>query len=63
MQGMIDDGLAVIMACLVIAAAASALILLRPRKRRHRHRRRHSRQPKIDLFKAGPSDSVSKVDA
>lgn len=53
MQDFIDDGLAIIAACLIIAAFASALIVFRPWKRRHRHRRRHSSRTKIDLFGAG----------
>jgi hypothetical protein len=63
MQGIINDGLAIIIACLVIAVIASALIVYRPWNRRHRHRRRHSRRPKIDLFRAEAAEPTSKIDA
>jgi hypothetical protein len=66
MQGTINDGLSIIIACVVIAGAASALIAYRPWKRRHRHRKRHSHRPKIDLFKAEPgaaAEPATKPDA
>lgn len=63
MQDFMADALAILVACLVIAAAASALILFRPAARRRRRHRRHSRQPKIDLFKAGSADPAPEADA
>lgn len=63
MQDIIDQGLAIIVACLLVAVAASALIVYRPWKRRHRHRRRHSRRPKIDLFEAARSEAAPDRDA
>lgn len=63
MQATINDGLAIIIACLVIAVIASALIVFRPWKRRQRHRKRHSQRPKIDLFKAEPAEPAPKNDA
>jgi hypothetical protein len=63
MQALIDDGLAIIVACLVIAAVAVALIVFRPWKRRLRHRRRHARRPKIDLFKQEQAEPTPKTDA
>lgn len=63
MQDILDDGLAVIFACLLIAAVASALIVYRPWKRRQRHRRRHSRRPKIDLFEPSHGEPGSGKDA
>ena len=63
MQPIINDALAVIIVCLLIAVAAIALIILRPWKRRHRHRRGHSRRPKIDLFKADAGEPAPKGDA
>jgi hypothetical protein len=61
MQAFIDDGLAIVIACLAIAAVASALIVFRPWK--HRHRRRHARRPKIDLFKDEHGGAAPKIDA
>lgn len=64
MQDFIDDGLAIIAACLIIAGFASAMIVLRPWKRRHRHRKRHSSRKKIDLFAAGEAgDRPAGTDA
>lgn len=61
MQAIIDDGLAIVFACLVIAGLASALIIFRPWKRRQRHRRRHSHRPKIDLFVGEPAEPAQKT--
>lgn len=63
MQAMIDDALAIVITCLVIAAVAAALIVFRPWRRRHRHRKRHSHRPKIDLFAAEPAKPTAKTDA
>lgn len=63
MQDIVDDGLAILVACLMVAAIASALIVYRPWKRRQRHRRRHSRQPKIDLFDGKPGGPAPTKDA
>lgn len=63
MQAMIDDALAIVIACLVIAALMIALLMFRPWRRRHRHRRRHSRRPKIDLFEGQSAEPASNGDA
>ncbi|HEY0129795.1 MAG TPA: hypothetical protein VGB57_00205 [Allosphingosinicella sp.] len=63
MQDMIDDGLAIILACLLIAGLASALIVVRPWRRRLRHRRRHSHRTKIDLFAVEAGEPAAKTDA
>ncbi len=63
MQDMINDGLTILIVCLVIAVVATALIVLRPWKRRQRQRKRHSHRPRIDLFKDDPSEPVAKTDA
>ncbi|HEX8467684.1 MAG TPA: hypothetical protein VF620_07760 [Allosphingosinicella sp.] len=63
MQGIISDGIAIVIACLLVAAVASAIIVLRPRKGRRRHRKRHSPRPKIDLFEAEPAKPAAKPDA
>ncbi len=63
MQDVINDGLAIVIVCVVIALFASALIILRPWKRRQRHRKRHSHRPRIDLFKGDSPDPAAKPDA
>lgn len=63
MRDFMADALAILVACLVIAAFASALILLRPAARRRRRHRRHTRRPKIDLFKAEPAEPAPSADA
>ncbi len=62
MQGIIIDVLAILGACLVIAAV-SFIILFRPSARRRRRHKRHSRRPKIDLFQAGTAGPDAKGDA
>ena len=63
MQALIDDGLAIIAACLFITALAAGLIVFRPWRRRHRHRKRHSHRPKIDLFAGEPAAPTARTDA
>ena len=63
MQGIIDDVIAIIIGCLLVAGAATAMIMFRPWKRRRRHRRRHSHQPRIDLFETQPAEPAAKSDA
>jgi hypothetical protein len=63
MHDFMSDALAILVACLVIAAVASAVVVFRPAARRRRRHKRHSRQPKIDLFKAESSEAAAKTDA
>lgn len=57
------DALAILAACLVIAAGAVAVVLFRPAARRRRRHRRHSRPPKIDLFNTEPTEPAPSADA
>ena len=63
MRDFMADALSILAACLVIAAIASAIILFRPAARRRRRHRRHTRRPKINLFKAEPTEPAPKADA
>ncbi len=63
MQDIMGDVLVILGTCLVIAAAASFIILFRPAARRRRRHKRHSRQPKIDLFRAQSAQPDAKGDA
>ncbi|HYG46806.1 MAG TPA: hypothetical protein VD846_02595 [Allosphingosinicella sp.] len=50
MRDIMTDALAILIACLVIAAIATAVVIFRPSARRRRRHKRHSRRPRIDLF-------------
>jgi hypothetical protein len=63
MQDIMSDVLVILGTCLIIAAAASFIILFHTSARRRRRHKRHSRQPKIDLFKAEAAEPASKGDA
>ena len=65
MQDIMTDALAILIACLVIAAGASLLVLFRPSaRRRRRHHKRRSSQTRIDLFKpAQPEAAAAEPDA
>jgi hypothetical protein len=63
MQGIIDDGIAIVATCLIVAAAG-ALIVVRPWKGRRRHHgKRRSHRPKIDLFETQTAEPVIDPDA
>jgi hypothetical protein len=61
MQDLMTDALAILVACLVIAALATLLVIFRPSaRRRRRHNRRRSSRSRIDLFKPVHADSEAK---
>ena len=57
MQHIMTEALAILIACLAIAAAASLLVLFSPSARRRRRHRKHARRPRIDLFEAPQRDT------
>lgn len=59
MQDIMTDTLAILAACLVIAALASLLVIFRPAARRRRRHKRHSRRPSIDLFKPAQAGTAA----
>lgn len=63
MPDFLTDALAILVACLVIAAVAIAVVVFRPSSRRRRRRNRHSGRPKIDLFKPGGEQAEERLDA
>ncbi|HEX9946959.1 MAG TPA: hypothetical protein VGA98_05405 [Allosphingosinicella sp.] len=63
MQEILTDTLAIVVACLAVAALAVVVILFKPMARRRRHGRRHGRRPKIDLFKPGQAAGPAEPDA
>ena len=64
MQDIMTDTLAILLACLVIAALAILLVIFRPAARRRRRHKRHSRRPRIDLFApAHPEKTTAEPDA
>ncbi|HEX9964347.1 MAG TPA: hypothetical protein VGB04_05120 [Allosphingosinicella sp.] len=50
MEDILTETVAILAACLLIAAATAAFLMFRPSRRRHRRHRRHTRRPQIDLF-------------
>ena len=63
MQDFMSDALAILGACIVIAALAIAMVVFRPTARRRRRHKRHSGRPKIDLFRSAQGDSPAQPDA
>jgi len=59
MQEILTDTVAILAACLGIAALASLFVLFSPAARRRRRHKRHGRRPKIDLFAPAHPEKVT----